>query len=240
MKILVTGSRGKVGSATVAALDEAGHDVTAVDLGPAVFERSSGPEYRQADLTNAGDAFAVVRGHDAVDPRGGDPRPAAPPAAHGVPEQPDGDLQRARGGGALGRRALRERLERDGARDLLLRARGAAAVRADRRGLPGAAAGPVRARQALRRAADGRGGAAVGHPLHLDPAVVGAVGGQLRAQPRPRSCATPTRRARASGPTSTSTTSPMRCGWRPRATCPATRSSTSPRRTTAPGGRWRR
>src|ERR671919_3238440 len=66
MKILVTGSRGKVGSATVTALHEAGHDVTAVDLGPAVFERSSGPGYRQADLTNAGDAFAVVRGHDAV------------------------------------------------------------------------------------------------------------------------------------------------------------------------------
>jgi UDP-glucose 4-epimerase len=66
MKILVTGSRGKVGSATVTALDEAGHEVTAVDLGPAVFERSSGPEYRHADLTNAGDAFAVVRGNDAV------------------------------------------------------------------------------------------------------------------------------------------------------------------------------
>ena len=66
MRILVTGSRGKVGSATVTALDEAGHQVTAVDLGPAVFERSSGPEYRQADLTNAGDAYAVVRGHDAV------------------------------------------------------------------------------------------------------------------------------------------------------------------------------
>jgi UDP-glucose 4-epimerase len=66
MKILVTGSRGKVGSATVTALDEAGHDVTAVDLGPAVFERSSGPSYRQADLTNPGDAFAVVRGYDAV------------------------------------------------------------------------------------------------------------------------------------------------------------------------------
>ena len=54
MKILVTGSRGKVGSATVTALDEAGHDVTAVDLGPAVFERSDGPEYRQADLKCAG------------------------------------------------------------------------------------------------------------------------------------------------------------------------------------------
>jgi nucleoside-diphosphate-sugar epimerase len=66
MRILVTGSRGKVGSATVTALAEAGHDVTAVDLGPAVFERSTGPEYRQADLTNAGDAYAVVRGQDAV------------------------------------------------------------------------------------------------------------------------------------------------------------------------------
>lgn len=66
MKILVTGSRGKVGSAAVTALAEAGHGVTAVDLGPAVFERSTGPEYRQADLTDAGDAFAVVRGHDAV------------------------------------------------------------------------------------------------------------------------------------------------------------------------------
>jgi UDP-glucose 4-epimerase len=66
MRILVTGSRGKVGSATVTALDEAGHDVTAVDLGPAVFERSSGPRYLQADLTDAGDGYAAVRGHDAV------------------------------------------------------------------------------------------------------------------------------------------------------------------------------
>ena len=48
------------------ALADAGHDVTAVDLGPAIFERSSGPQYRQADLTNPGDAYAVVRGHDAV------------------------------------------------------------------------------------------------------------------------------------------------------------------------------
>jgi len=66
MRILVTGSRGKVGAATVTALADAGHDVTAVDLGPAIFERSSGPQYRQADLTNPGDAYAVVRGHDAV------------------------------------------------------------------------------------------------------------------------------------------------------------------------------
>jgi UDP-glucose 4-epimerase len=68
VKILVTGSRGKVGAATVTALHEAGHEVTACDLGAAVFERGEpgAPSYRQADLTRPGDAFAVVRGHDAV------------------------------------------------------------------------------------------------------------------------------------------------------------------------------
>ncbi len=68
MRILVTGSRGKVGSATVDALHRAGHDVTACDLGAPVFESSppGAPTYQQADLTDAGDAFAVVRGHDAV------------------------------------------------------------------------------------------------------------------------------------------------------------------------------
>ncbi|HEX5619540.1 MAG TPA: NAD(P)-dependent oxidoreductase [Solirubrobacteraceae bacterium] len=68
MKILVTGSRGKVGAATVTALADAGHEVTACDLGAPVFERGlpGAPAYARADLTDAGDAFAVVRGHDAV------------------------------------------------------------------------------------------------------------------------------------------------------------------------------
>jgi UDP-glucose 4-epimerase len=68
VRILVTGSRGKVGAATVTALADAGHDVTACDLGAPVFERGApgAPVYRRADLTDAGDAFAVVRGHDAV------------------------------------------------------------------------------------------------------------------------------------------------------------------------------
>jgi UDP-glucose 4-epimerase len=68
VRILVTGSRGKVGAATVTALHDAGHEVTACDLGPAVFERGEpgAPTYRQADLTRPGDAFAVVHGHDAV------------------------------------------------------------------------------------------------------------------------------------------------------------------------------
>src|SRR5918997_7070992 len=68
MRILVTGARGKVGAATVDALHTAGHDVTACDLGRPVYEAAppGAPLYQQADLTDAGDAFAVVRGHDAV------------------------------------------------------------------------------------------------------------------------------------------------------------------------------
>ena len=68
MRVLVTGARGKVGRAAVAALMEAGHDVRATDLSPPVFERpeEGEPDYVQADLTDAGDAFAVVRGAEAV------------------------------------------------------------------------------------------------------------------------------------------------------------------------------
>ena len=67
MRILVTGARGKVGSATVAALADAGHDVGATDMSRPRFEADAGGvPYRQGDLTDAGDAFALVRGHDAV------------------------------------------------------------------------------------------------------------------------------------------------------------------------------
>jgi UDP-glucose 4-epimerase len=68
MKVLVTGARGKVGRASVAALMEAGHDVRATDLSPPTFERpeEGEAEYFQADLTDAGDAFAAVRGSKAV------------------------------------------------------------------------------------------------------------------------------------------------------------------------------
>ena len=68
MRVLVTGSRGKVGRAVVAALMRAGHDVRATDLFPPAFERPEPgePDYVQADLTDAGDAFAVVRGAEAV------------------------------------------------------------------------------------------------------------------------------------------------------------------------------
>ena len=68
MRVLVTGARGKVGSATTAALLQAGHEVTCTDLMRGVFERQAPgePAYLQADLTNPGDAFAVVRGMEAV------------------------------------------------------------------------------------------------------------------------------------------------------------------------------
>ena len=81
MRILVTGSRGKVGSATVDALHRRATRSRPAISAAAVFEAPppGAPSYLQADLTDAGDAFAVVRGHDAViharrDPRA-DPQP---------------------------------------------------------------------------------------------------------------------------------------------------------------------
>ncbi|MGP3958674.1 NAD-dependent epimerase/dehydratase family protein [Nonomuraea sp. 3N208] len=68
MRVVVTGAHGKVGRAAVKALMEAGHAVTAVDLTRPVWERPEPgePSYLQADLTDAGQAFAVVRGAEAV------------------------------------------------------------------------------------------------------------------------------------------------------------------------------
>lgn len=68
MKVLCTGSQGKVGSAAVRALLAAGHEVTGSDLGRHSFDRMlpGEPDYQQADLTDASQAYAIVRGMDAV------------------------------------------------------------------------------------------------------------------------------------------------------------------------------
>ncbi len=69
MRLLITGARGKVGRATVATAQAAGHAVTATDLSAPVFERPADdePAYVQADLTDAGQVYAVLaRGFDAV------------------------------------------------------------------------------------------------------------------------------------------------------------------------------
>ncbi len=82
MKVLVTGARGKVGSAAAQALLDAGHDVIATDLARPSFERREDgtARYIRADLTDAGEAFAVVRGVDAVVHSAAIPEPTADPA----------------------------------------------------------------------------------------------------------------------------------------------------------------
>ncbi len=83
MNVLVTGVRGKVGSATAKALAKAGHVVTGTDLMRGVFERAvpGEPAYLQADLTQPGDAFAVMRGMNAVVHCAAIPEPTQNPPA---------------------------------------------------------------------------------------------------------------------------------------------------------------
>src|SRR5690242_8720011 len=64
MRVLVTGARGKVGRATVAALQAAGHDVVATDRAEPDFDHhpAGTPAYVKADLTDAGEVYALVGG----------------------------------------------------------------------------------------------------------------------------------------------------------------------------------
>lgn len=80
MRILVTGARGKVGAATLDRLLRAGHELTAVDRLPPVYERAGAVRYVQADLTDAGHAAAVVPDHDAVVHAAAIPSPVKNPA----------------------------------------------------------------------------------------------------------------------------------------------------------------
>jgi UDP-glucose 4-epimerase len=67
-RVVVTGARGGVGQRTVSALLAAGHEVVATDqLAPAPdYPWGEQALYVQADLCDAGSAFAVVSGADAV------------------------------------------------------------------------------------------------------------------------------------------------------------------------------
>ncbi|SDK84031.1 Nucleoside-diphosphate-sugar epimerase, partial [Cryobacterium psychrotolerans] len=77
-----TGAHGKVGRAATQALLDAGHDVLATDLTRPGFERRAEgtARYQMADLTDAGEAFAVVSGVDAVVHVAAIPEPTGNPA----------------------------------------------------------------------------------------------------------------------------------------------------------------
>jgi UDP-glucose 4-epimerase len=65
MRILVTGALGKVGRAAVATLAAQGHQVVATDLANPSWETSpppGTPHYVKADLTDAGEVYALVGG----------------------------------------------------------------------------------------------------------------------------------------------------------------------------------
>ena len=64
MRVLVTGARGKVGRAAVAALLRAGHDTVATDLGEPDFDTAAPgtAPYVKTDLTDAGQVYALVGG----------------------------------------------------------------------------------------------------------------------------------------------------------------------------------
>jgi nucleoside-diphosphate-sugar epimerase len=68
MKVVITGAHGKVGRAATQALLDAGHEVLATDLTRPRFdsEPEGSARYQMADLTDAGEAFAVIRGAEAV------------------------------------------------------------------------------------------------------------------------------------------------------------------------------
>jgi nucleoside-diphosphate-sugar epimerase len=84
MRVLVTGSRGKVGSRVVAAAQAAGHRVVATDVTPPRYGPGDPAEarYLRADLTDYGQTIAVVHAArpDVVVHTAGLPDPAHDPA----------------------------------------------------------------------------------------------------------------------------------------------------------------
>src|SRR5690348_870082 len=68
LRVVVTGAAGGVGTRTVDALLAAGHEVVATDrVAPATdYFWEERLNYLQADLTDAGSAFALARGADVI------------------------------------------------------------------------------------------------------------------------------------------------------------------------------
>ena len=186
---------GKVGTATAAALVTAGHEVTCTDLMRGVFERPQPgePAYLQADLTSAGDAFAVVRGMNAVVHAAAIPDPTHNPPAtvfqnnlmatfnvleaavrFGVSRFVNISSETVPGFFFPERPFLPDYVPVD--EDHPIRPQDPYAL--------SKYFGELLMDAAVR---------AIGHPLHLDPAVLGAARGQLRAQSR---AAGPRRRRR--------------------------------------------
>ena len=238
MRILVTGSRGKVGSATVDALHQAGHDVTACDLGAPVFE-AAGPDVAALHAGRPDRRRRRLRGRPRPrrrHPRRRAARADAQPGAPRLPEQPDG------------RRSTRSRPPSAGAcpATSTCRARPSpgfffperavpARLRAGRRGAPDPPAGSVRDSPSTSPSccATPRCGARTSAASRS--ARAGSSGRATTPTTSAPRCATRSPRpAPRCGPTSTSTTSPtaLRLGRRV-ATSTPTRSSTSPAPTTA-------
>ncbi|SEP00575.1 NAD-dependent epimerase/dehydratase family protein [Trujillonella endophytica] len=80
LRVLVTGARGKVGSAAVEALAARGHRVVGTDLAVPDYDPPPGSvPYVRADLTDLGQALSVVRDVDAVVHTAAVPRPGLDP-----------------------------------------------------------------------------------------------------------------------------------------------------------------
>ena len=83
MRVVVTGARGRLGKITVGAPSRAGYSVVATDLegaGVLQYARAGESRYIQADLSDAGQAFAVIGGADAVVHIAATPNPFLNPA----------------------------------------------------------------------------------------------------------------------------------------------------------------
>jgi hypothetical protein len=192
-KVLVTGARARsAGRSALVSWRRASMFVQPTSpcrpgtgIGPNEIE-----DYWQVDLTDAGSAYAVARGCDVVVHTAAIPQPVHNPPHVVFGNNMLSTFNALEAAIAAGRTTVRELLERDGARVHLRAPPVPARLPAGRRGASGAPAGSVRDGEVVRRAPLRPRRRARRHPLHVHPAVLGAGRGELRAEPRARSCAT--------------------------------------------------